>query len=428
MAQHGFLGEGGFPQDRTAHGRPGGRFIRHRAPFFRGAIRQGRRCAIATRVLISRKATTAILGGHPWFYREGTTLPAVGEVVELTSDRKIVAWGLADVGTVAARVLGIGRAPGDVVSWIGLRIAEADTLRRDLVDPGTDAMRVVSSAGDGLPDLVVDRYADLAVIRLYSRSWERWLDAIVAAVAALPWCRSVTRRLGVQRVDDSDGLVVLSGPAPPDLMIVSEGRIRLPVRPYVGQKTGLFLDQREHRALVGRWARGRRVVNLFAYNGGFSVAAALGGARRVVTVDLAPDAVADAREAFRINDLNPDDHGFEVADAFLFEPPRATDFVVCDPPALTRGARSDEAASNAYTRLHRRLGPFIPPHGLLATSSCTARLDLDAWKRLVAEGLSPAGPWSWHHVSAEPPDHPVALGHPEGHYLKFALLRRRSSA
>lgn len=375
---------------------------------------------------ISRAAAKALASGHPWFFREGMRLPDPGTPVELREGERVVAWGLADEGPVAVRVLGRGPCPDRALPVeIADRVHRADEVRTRLLAAGTTACRIVSSAGDGLPDLVVDRYGELAVLRLYARAWEPHLDAIVAAVRRLPWCSTVARRLGVQRVDGREGLEVLAGPPPAELLVVYEGDMALPVRPYVGQKTGLFLDQRDHRALVRRWASGRLVANLFAYNGGFSVAAALGGAARVTTVDLAPEAVDDAREAFRLNGLDPQAHRFEVADVFSWQPREAVDFLILDPPALARGKGADRAAANAYRRLHEALPPRLPRGGLLATSSCTARLDLAAWSSIVEQALASHGDWSWHHRSGEPVDHPVTLCHPEGHYLKFALLRRR---
>ncbi|TVQ92771.1 MAG: class I SAM-dependent rRNA methyltransferase [Deltaproteobacteria bacterium] len=379
-----------------------------------------------TSLTISRAASRILRKGHPWFLRESGPRPAPGTVVTLHDDKGVIAWGLADEGSIAVRVLGRGEPSSrPLAAEIADRVFRADVARTRLLDAATDSYRVVSSAGDGLPDLIVDRYGSLAVLRLYARAWEPHLDAIVQGVAALPWCATVARRLGVAKVDEGQGLQVLHGPAPADLLVVHEGDMALPVRPYVGQKTGLFLDQREHRALVRRWASGRLVANLFAYNGGFSVAAALGGAARVTTVDLAPDAVEDAREAFRLNGIDPSEHAFEVADVFAWSPRETVDFLILDPPALARGRGADAAAARAYRKLHYRFGPKIPRDGLLATSSCTARIDFGAWTELIEQCLAEHGDWSWHHRSGEPVDHPVTVCHPEGHYLKFALLRRR---
>ncbi len=378
------------------------------------------------RVRLPRNAIGPITMGHPWAFRDFRCDATAGEVVELCDAKnQVLAWGLADEGPIAIRVLGRGPAPADVASEISGRIRRADQLRFRLFQDGTDCWRVVNGAGDGLPGVVVDRYADVAVLRLYSIAWERHLDALVSALAGTGWPTSIYRRFGVARVDGRDGGERLHGTEPADAIVVTEHGMKLLVRPRVGQKTGAFLDQREHRALVRRWSSGRRTANLFAYNGGFSVAAALGGAATVTTVDLAPEAIEDARENFRLNDLSLDAHRFEVADVFKWEPRGQLDLLIVDPPSLTRSERSDRAAARAYEKLHRRLAPFLSRDGLLATASCTARLSLGEWRKAVADGLAPTADFSWHWVSGEPPDHPTALVHREARYLKFALLRRR---
>ena len=305
------------------------------------------------------------------------------------------------------------------------RVARADRARVALIPAPTAAYRLINGAGDGLPGLIVDRYGDLCVAKVYSAAWLPHLEHLVAALARLPWVSSVYRRFGVGIVDGRQGGEVLHGQEPADAMVVNEEGMQLLVRPKVGQKTGLFLDQRAHRSLVRRWAPGRHVANLFGYTGGFSVAAALGGAARVTTVDIAPEAIEDAKETFRLNDLNPKDHAFEVADAFAWTPSGPLTLLVVDPPSLARGKKDEQAALSAYRKLHRNLGPHVSRDGLLASSSCTARLSLLEWRSAVAEGLARTGDWSWHWLSSEPEDHPTSLVHDEAHYLKFALLRRR---
>jgi 23S rRNA (cytosine1962-C5)-methyltransferase len=178
---------------------------------------------------------------------------------------------------------------------------------------------------------------------------------------------------------------------------------------------------------MGRHCADRTLVNLFAYNGGFSVHAAANGARRVISVDIAAAALEDAAENFRLNGLNPDEHEFIATDVFKWTPEGAADVVICDPPSLTHGKESDGAARKAYKDLAERSGAMVRPGGLLASASCTARLNWDRWEQSVREGVAKTGRWSWLWRAAEPPDHPVALGHPEGKYLKFALLSRHKS-
>ena len=372
-------------------------------------------------ITLGRKATEAVRRGHPWVFRDPSVpgLPA-GTVVSFQGG-----WGLCDEGPIAVRVLGRDK-PVPIPRLLAERVRAADTVRQRLVGGDTTAWRLLNGAGDGLPGLVADRYGDVVVFKVYAKAWLPWLEHVVQALQ-LPWCSGILRRLGVQRVDGGEGARVVWGTVP-EAVVVREHGMKLLVRPHVGQKTGLFLDQREHRRMVRQWASGHVVANLFAYNGGFSVAAALGGAARVLTVDIAPHAIDDARETFVLNGLHPDEHVFACADVFSWRPPRheRVDFVVLDPPALTRGKRSDDAAVAAYKKLHRLVGGrdgYLPRGGLLATSSCTARMDVAGWKEAVRAGLY--GDWSWHWTSTEPPDHPTALVHHEARYLKFALLRRR---
>ncbi|NCG20330.1 MAG: class I SAM-dependent rRNA methyltransferase [Rhodobacterales bacterium] len=388
----------------------------------KGSIRQGIR-----KLRMSRSTLVPVSMGSPWVFRDGLTNPKCGAFVELTDDNgRVVAWGLGDDGPISIRVLGRQKAPDVTISeLLKERISMADEIRVRMVPPETNCWRAIHGAGDGLPGLVVDRYGSLAVLRVYSKGWERHLEAVVEAIASLPWVASVLRRYGVNRVDGRKGADLLYGAEVPHTLVVKEEGMKLLVRPYVGQKTGLFLDQREHRSLVRRFAADRDVANLFAYNGGFSIAAALGGATRVTTVDIAPDAIDDAREIFRLNGLDPNRHGFEVADVFEWTPANPVDLLIVDPPALTRGARSDGAARSAYKRLHNALAPYVTRNGLLATASCSARLPLAQWRLAVHEGIQKHGDWSWHWCSIEPPDHPTAVGHKEGHYLKFGILRRR---
>jgi len=368
---------------------------------------------------LNRDAATAIRRGHPWVYRNGVQGSApVGEVVDLGE-----AWGLFDEGPIAIRVLGRG-PPQPLPRVIEGRIGRADRIRWRCIGTTTTCWRVVNGAGDGLPGVVVDRYGDVAVLRLYSKAWEPHLDLLVSTLATLPWVSTVFRRYGVMRVDGRHGGETIHGPAPAEVLVVQEHGIKLLVRPWAGQKTGLFLDQRENRRRIGELSAGRRVLNLFGYNGGFSIYAALGGAARVHTVDLSAPALEDAKEIFRLNDLPLKAHAFEVADVFEWEPPDRYDLVVCDPPSLARGKRSQKAAERSYGQLAARVAPAVSSKGLLATASCTARLTRSEWETAVSDGLSREGQWAWLEHASAPLDHPVAAGHPEGSYLKFALLTR----
>lgn len=384
---------------------------------------------ILARIRLTPETIGPVARGHPWVYADGVVsgseLPPKGTLALLVDGRdKPVGFGIADEGDVVARVL--GRTPDTLERLIPRRVAEAAQGRDGLLPPETEAWRVVNGEGDGLPGVVVDRYGPVAVLRLYAACWEPHLDLLVPAVARLEGVRTVLRRLGVRRVDGREGVERLHGPEVAEPLVVKESGLRFLVRPSEGQKTGLFLDQREHRRWLRERSAGRSVLDLFSYTGGFSVYAAAGGARSVCTVDASAPALADARENFRLNGLDPDAHRFVVADAFTWSPESTLDLVICDPPSLTHGARSDGAARNAYRDLAARAGPWVRPGGLLATASCTARLSYERWEQSLRDGLRRTGRWAWIWRAAEPPDHPTALDHPEGRYLKFAVLRRLS--
>ncbi len=383
------------------------------------------------RLGLTQDTVGSVARGHPWVYREGLIGSAsVGEPVELLDGKgKRVAWGLYEGGAITIRVL--GRDPVPMPELVATRLRESFALRAalrgDLGD--TDTYRVCHGEGDLLPGLVIDRYAGVFVLRLYARAWEKHLGLVVDALRGLG-VEQLWRRFGVGKVDDKEGGEALIGDEPPDELIVREHGMSLLARLKVGQKTGLFLDQREHRRKVRGWAAGRSVTNLFSYNGGFSVAAALGGATRVHTVDVAPAAIDDARAIFKLNGIDPGRHVFEVADVFTWRGPKV-DLLICDPPSLTHDKDADVAARKAYRDLHRHILPSVG--GWLATSSCSARLPLDRWEEAVREGLGHGNPgaptvrWTRLYSGAEPPDHPVGLSHPEGRYLKFMLLARHEA-
>ena len=378
------------------------------------------------RLSLTRDAIGPVRRGHPWVYADGVTTRApAGTPVQLCDDRgRPVAFGLADDGPIAARVLARHAEP--VPRLLARRIAAAAAERPGVLPEHTDAYRILNGPGDALPGVVVDRYAHVAVLRLYSAAWLPYIDAITQALSDIPGIDTVLRRLGVRRVDGDDGMVLLSGPVLDGPVIVREAGLRFLARPDVGQKTGLFLDQREHRRFVASMSEGATVANLFAYTGGFSVHAAAAGARHVTTVDISEPALDDARENFRLNGIDPGSHAFEAADAFGWTPPDPVDVLICDPPNLSHGKGSDRAAAVAYRDLNRTVGAHVRQGGLLASASCTARLSRERWEQAVRDGLRNAGRWSWVWRAAEPPDHPVALDHPEGRYLKFAVLRRRT--
>jgi 23S rRNA (cytosine1962-C5)-methyltransferase len=378
--------------------------------------------------------------GHPWVFRRALATPPrvpAGSVVDLTENGRFVARGYYDpLSAIAVRVLTRDEAERIDTAFFARRLRQAFGLRQSLVDlTDTDSYRLVHGEGDGLPGVVVDLYAGQAVLKLYSAGLTPYRAMIVDAIAsAVPGLRGVLGRDEVGRDDAEDdegqpGARVLHGEEPPERVAVTERGVRFWVDPWRGQKTGFFLDQRENRHLVRRLSRGRDVLNCFAFSGGFSVNAGLGGARSVFSVDQDEDAIALARDNFALNALAPEKYDFLAADVFELlasfkKEGRTFDLLILDPPAFAKSQKAVEAALDGYASLNRQALGVLRPGGILATASCSARVTPEAFLGAVKEASFKAGvELALVEERYQPPDHPVRLQFPEGRYLKFHVLQ-----
>ncbi|WP_456481123.1 class I SAM-dependent rRNA methyltransferase [Oceanithermus sp.] len=368
---------------------------------------------------LERALEPALASGHPWVYRNH--LPAhqlqTGDWVRLVAGRA-EAVGVYDAeGQVAVRLFGSGRVP--TAADLAARVAEALELRRRLVPPETDAYRLVFGEGDYLPGVVADRYGRYLVVKTYSEGVRRAvLPGVVKALGRALSPRGIALR-------DAAGLQPLFGELPPPELTVRERGLRFVANLHAGQKTGLFLDQRANRQKVRELASGARVLNLFAYNGGFSVYALAGGAAFVRSVDTSAAALRDAERNAAQNGF-AERHEAVVADVFEFLPrhDERYDLVIVDPPALARKKAQRRTALRAYARLNALALARLRPGGLLATASCTAQVSPSAFREALAEAARRAGVRTQiTHEAGHAPDHPLRPEFPEGRYLKFVVLR-----
>jgi 23S rRNA (cytosine1962-C5)-methyltransferase len=378
--------------------------------------------------------------GHPWVFRKAIEKAPrgleAGAIVDVVEEGRFVARGYHDpLSAISVRIL--TREPAEEVDeafWRN-RIRRALALRNDLVR-GTTGLRLVHGENDGLPGVVVDRYGDFAVLKLYSAGLTPHRPHIVEALRQeVKGLAGVFGRDEIPRDEESDEAApqgkVLWGAEPPERIEIVEHGMKLLVDVRRGQKTGLFLDQRENRRMVRDLSAGRGdVLNLFGYTGGFSVAAALGGARHVVTIDVDRDAIVLARENFRVNGLDPADHAFASEDAFEIlkrykAQGRQFDLVVCDPPAFAKSQKAVEAALAGYASLNRAALHVLAPGGLLVTASCSARVSAEQFQDAVKEAAYKTRiDLQLVEDRRQPPDHPVAPQFREGRYLKCAVYRR----
>ncbi len=378
--------------------------------------------------------------GHPWVFRKGLeTVPKIppGSVVDVTEHGKFVARGYFDPhSAIAVRVL--TRDPAETIdeAFFARAVQRAWSARQALLDlRGTDSFRLLHGEGDGVPGVVVDWYAGYAVLKLYSAGLTPYRPLIVEALKqAAPGLKGIIGRDEIGRDDSteegaaSSGKMLFGDPAPEQIRI-QEREAAFLVDPYRGQKTGFFLDQRENRFLIRRLARDREVLNCFCYTGGFSVNAALGGARNVFSVDSDEEAIALARENFSLNSLAPEKHDFLAADVFellasLKQEGRTFDLIILDPPAFAKSQRAVESALDGYASLNRQALALLRPGGLLATASCSARVTPEAFYEAIKEAGFKAGvDLALVEERYQPPDHPIRLQFREGRYLKFFVLQ-----
>ncbi|MEZ4392385.1 MAG: class I SAM-dependent rRNA methyltransferase [Polyangiales bacterium] len=374
-----------------------------------------------------------IAQGHPWVWRDAVDPfhADPGDVATVRSRRgAFVARGVVDGGPIAAR-LWTTRDESLSDDLLRARVRDASALRRAVIPPDTDAFRLVHGEGDRAPGLVCDVYGDVAVLRPDGAGADRWRERFAEALAPTLEALGVRSLLLRRALEGSRQREVsaLVGAVPEAVKPVREHGMTLLVDLARGQKTGLFLDQREARRRVRSLAAGRRVLNLFGYTGGFSVAAGLGGAVEVTTVDLAPRAVALADETWRANGLDPAAHRGVVSDvaAYLSDRARAGsrwDLVIADPPSYAPKETALDDALRAYRALHASAVAKVSPGGLYLAGSCSSHVRREAFLQTIREGFAKARRVAQAvDVFGAPGDHPVLLAFPEGEYLKNAVVR-----
>ncbi len=383
-------------------------------------------------VVLKKNLARAIRQGHPWIYRDALDVrvaPANGALVEIhTRDGRPIARGFWDERSpIAVRVLESG-GPGyrftDVESLVAERLQAALDRRLERLDLSkTNAFRWLHGEGDLVPGVHVDMYADTAVVRFDGDGARAFYDPFeprlrLAAKSRLP-IRTVLDRSSRKTGAKKDERKVL------------ENGVRFVVDLAHGQKGGLFLDQRENRVRVAERARGKSVLNLFGYTGGFAVHAAVAGARSTDTVDIARPAIEAAWRNFQLNDLPMDRAKFHALDVFAFltaalERGDRWDIVISDPPSFAPKKAAVPKARRAYERLHRLAAAVTAPGGLLCASSCSSHVGQDDFLASIEAGVRQAGrDWAFEALYGAAFDHPVLEAFPEGDYLKFVMGRVR---
>ena len=380
-------------------------------------------------VVISSRGEERLESGHPWIYRAdvANVRAGAGDIVQIRSPRgRTLGSALySDRSQIALRLLSYGDAPADL-ALIRRRLESAIAFRRSLAIDAS-AYRLVHGESDLLPSLIVDRYGDYLVVQTLSQGMDRLLPALTPMLAELLQPRGILAR-NDPRARVLEGLEqrveVVAGDLP-ESVTVRETGIEYDVDLRRGQKTGLFLDQRENRAAAAAYARGR-LLDCFSYNGGFALV--LGrSCDETIAIDVSEDAVTRVRQNAARNGVVVDARVGNVFDELrgLDRLGERFDTIVLDPPAFAKNKAAVSNARAGYKEINLRALKLLNPGGTLITCSCSYHVNEAAFAEIVYEAAVDAQA----HVTVvekrmQGRDHPVLLGVPETYYLKCFILRK----
>ena len=375
---------------------------------------------------------------HPWVFSGAVDVlegsPQPGETLRVLDSRGgFLGWGAySRYSQIQLRIWSWDETEIVDQSFFRKRLRVAIQARRDLIlSEATNAVRLVHGESDGLPGLVVDRYADTLVVQFLSAGVEHWREVLTRLLVEESGIENLYERsdADVRRLEN---LPERQGPlhgAPPHEVEIFENGLKYLVHLSGGHKTGFYLDQRENRARLRRLASGRDVLDAFCYTGGFALNALAGGAISVLAVDSSVEALALGDRQRALNDLPGAGLEWMQADVFkalrsLRDQARDFDLIVLDPPKFAPTAAQAQRAARGYKDINLLALKLLRPGGLLMTYSCSGGVDASLLQKIVAGAALDAG------VQAQilerytqAPDHPVALNFPEGAYLKGLLVR-----
>ncbi|MCM1004693.1 MAG: class I SAM-dependent rRNA methyltransferase [Prevotella sp.] len=370
---------------------------------------------------------------HPWVFSGAVAkLPETleeGDLVRvLTHEGEVVGVGHWQIGSIAVRMLdfGVEELPKD---YFSSRLNEAYRMRQalGLLRPDNNCFRLVHGEGDFLPGLVVDIYGSTAVVQAHSPGMHFCRMEIANALSDLPGIRSIYYKSDTTlpfkaQLDPLNDYLLGSY----DGSVAVENGLQFNIDWLRGQKTGFFVDQRDNRSLLEKYAKGREVLNMFCYTGGFSVYAMRGGAKRVVSVDSSAKAIALTDANVQMNFPDDERHTSHAVDAFKFLSDMKQgeyDLIILDPPAFAKHRAALKNGLIGYRRLNAKAFEKIRQGGVLFTFSCSQVVNKEQFRLAVFSAAAQTGrKVRILHQLTQPADHPVNIYHPEGEYLKGLVL------
>jgi 23S rRNA (cytosine1962-C5)-methyltransferase len=389
-------------------------------------------------LVLKKGREKSLLRRHPWIFSGAVEKASgkPGETLEVrsTSGKVLARAAYSPKSQIRARVWTFDAGEQVDAAFFRNRVQKALALRESLpAAKHTNALRLINGESDGLPGLVVDRYADVLVAQFLAAGVEHWRDVILDSLTELSGCEAIFERSDAE-VRKLEGLEARVGFARGN-----RNAMRCPIVEYglnyrvdveQGQKTGFFLDQRENRQRVRALAAGREVLDGFSYTGGFAINALAGGAKRITAVESSAPALEVAKENLAANPLDASKVEFVQADVFsrlrtLRDQNAKFDLIILDPPKFAPTAAQVKNAARAYKDINLWALKLLAPGGLLATFSCSGAVPAELFQSIVAgAALDAGGDAKIIERFGAAADHPVALEFPEGEYLKGLLVIR----
>jgi len=386
-------------------------------------------------ITLKPRKEESILRHHPWVFSGAiANLPddiEEGELVNVVaSDGRVLGTGHFQIGSIAVRLLQFGDSPLPD-DFFRMRFESAFRLRKTLglIRPDNNCFRLVHGEGDFLPGLVIDIYGDTAVVQAHSPGMHFERLKIADALTQMPdarirnvYYKSETTLPYKAQLDPQNDYLIGHF----DGNIATENGLRFNIDWLRGQKTGFFVDQRENRALLEKYACGRNVLNMFCYTGGFSVYAMRGGALKVDSVDSSAKAAALTDANIELNFPGDPRHATHAVDAFKFlaeMPKDAYDLIILDPPAFAKHRSALKNGLIGYRKLNSKAFEKIKSGGVLFTFSCSQVVTREMFRLAVFTAAAQSGrKVRILHQLTQPADHHVDISHPEGEYLKGLVL------
>jgi 23S rRNA (cytosine1962-C5)-methyltransferase len=389
-------------------------------------------------ITLKKGREAALLRGHPWIFSGAIAAikgkPGAGDIVlAKDSSGKSLALGFFNPQTdIAFRLLTRNCEEKIISSFWENRLGAACKLRQRIINGETNAYRLINAEGDGFPGLIVDIYGPVLVLSITVAGMEKQkkdiLNTLISQLKpAWIYEKSEGRSRSLEGLEERTGIIY--GDNETEIVEIMENGLKFEVDFIRGQKTGFFLDQRINREKIGALSRDASILNCFSYTGAFSVYCAQGGAKRVVSLDISKPACITAKKNLRLNWFSSEDHPVIEADVFdyLRDTHECFDIIILDPPAFAKTKKDVAKAARGYKEINLQAIKRLARGGILATFSCSNFIEEELFDKIVL-GAARDARANLQLVTrlAAGPDHPVLLGHPEGHYLKGFLLVKKN--